>query len=76
MKPAKVDQHPLHVLPESVQQQADSLPSIPLIMALAQPTPERTVKAPVGQFLLHAPHSMQASWSEISTRFPFMRNTS
>jgi hypothetical protein len=33
----------------------------PLITAAAQPTPEETVIALVGQFMRQAPHSMQSS---------------
>jgi len=33
--------------------------NIPLIIPAAQPTPELTVTACVGQFIAHAPHSIQ-----------------
>jgi hypothetical protein len=57
---------------DSITQQQDEevLPSAELMTAAAQPTPARTLIAPTGQFLLHAPHSMHASRFWIST-FPF-----
>jgi hypothetical protein len=50
------------------QQEELSLPSRLFMTAAAQPTPAQTVTAPVGQFMAHAPHSMQASRSSISAR--------
>jgi hypothetical protein len=40
--------------------------SLELMIAAAQPTPERTLRASAGQFLAQAPHSMQASRFAIS----------
>lgn len=50
---------------ESSEQPHDgSVPrSAPIIIAMAQPVPDVTVTASLGQFLAHAPHSMQASRS-------------
>jgi len=56
-----------------VQQQEDFFrPSMELMTAAAQPTPERTWSASAVQFLAQAPHSMQASLFVIST-LPFVR---
>ncbi len=56
-----------------LQQQEDFfLPSMELITAAAQPTPERTWSASAGQFLEQAPHSMHASLFAISA-LPFVR---
>lgn len=58
------------------QQEEGSRPSMLLITAAAQPTPACTETASVGQFRLHAPHSMQASLSCIHARSePFMPMT-
>jgi hypothetical protein len=46
-----------------------------LIMAWAQPTPASTVMAPSGQFLAHAPHSMQFSGLWIDARRSCMEKT-
>jgi hypothetical protein len=54
-----------------VQQEAFFLPSMELITAVAQPTPDFTLSASTGQFREQAPHSMQASRSAIST-FPLV----
>jgi hypothetical protein len=42
------------------------LPMAPIIMAVAQPTPDCTLIAFTGQFKAQAPHSMQASLSIIA----------
>ena len=44
-------------------------------MAVAQPTPLSTDKAPVAQFCRQAPHSMQADGWAIFTIFPLGSNT-
>ena len=49
--------------PEQSQLQAPFTPVILLMNAAAHPTPALTDKAPVGQFIAHAPHSMQESCS-------------
>jgi len=55
------------------QQQEESLtPNAAFITAAAQPTPALTVTAASGQFLAHAPHSMQASRLSI-TAWPFSK---
>jgi len=60
-----------------VQQQAVlSRPSMVLMTAAAQPTPDMTERASVGQLRLQAPHSIQASRFWISTRpTPFSLRT-
>jgi hypothetical protein len=42
------------------------LPMAPIIMAVAQPTPDCTLIAFTGQFKAQAPHSMHASLSTIA----------
>jgi hypothetical protein len=54
------------------QQDAFFLPSMELITAVAQPTPDFTLSASKGQFREQAPHSMQASRSTILI-FPLVR---
>ena len=76
---------PLHRSISSRQSQHDELleqsqfglepANAPLMMATAQPTPESTEIASSGQFLAHAPHSMQASRSTNRARFSSIRNT-
>jgi hypothetical protein len=48
---------------------------MPPMMAVAQPTPARTVMAPEAQFFAQAPHSMQAPRSRMEERPPSMANT-
>lgn len=53
----------------SPQSQDGSVPrSAPLMTAVAQPTPDWTKMASVGQFMAQAPHSIQASRSTITAR--------
>lgn len=67
------------------QQAASRFPTLPLITALAQPTPELTEMASKGQFMAHAPHSIHRSmltmrallssmdktlWGQTSTQMP------
>ncbi len=50
----------------SLQSHAGSvLRNAPIIIPAAQPTPDSTEIASAGQFIAHAPHSMQASRSLI-----------
>ena len=49
---------------------------IPLIIPVAHPTPDRTVRASSGQFNAHAPHSMQLSRFLTTTLFSPIEKTS
>jgi len=46
-----------------------------VIIATAQPVPALTPIASAGQFIAHAPHSIQESMSSISAFFSTMSNT-
>jgi hypothetical protein len=47
-----------------------------VISPAAQPTPASTVIAPAAQFIMHAPHSMQASRSRTQAFLSSIQNTS
>jgi hypothetical protein len=58
------------------QSQLGSVPlRIPLIIPAAHPTPDLTDMAPSGQFLSHAPHSMQKSRFRITAFFSLIPKT-
>ena len=60
----------------SAHPQVGSVPAkIPARTPAAQPTPARTVIAPISQFLAQAPHSIQAPRSAIIARLFSIRNT-
>jgi hypothetical protein len=67
-------QHPLP--PQLTSPQLGSTPrSLLMMMAPAHPTPCLTARAPTGQFIAQAPHSMHVARLAISAFPRLMRNT-